>query len=51
MGNDHKRVFGILFLGWLIWGSLFSCVQLIKEQIPGTIRLYEEEVLCGGIPK
>ena len=45
MGNDHKRVFGILFLGWLIWGSLFSSVQLIKEQIPGTIRLYEEEAV------
>ena len=45
MGNDRKRVFGILFFGWLIWGSLFSSVQLIKAQIPETMRLYEEEAV------
>ena len=40
-----KRVFRILFLGWLIWGSLFCSIQLIKDQIPGTMRLYEEDAV------
>ena len=45
MNRYCKRVFGSLFLCWLIWGSLFSSVQLIKAQIPGTMRLYEEDAV------
>ena len=45
MNRYCKRVFGSLFLCWLIWSSLFGSVQFLKNQIPGTMRLYEEDAV------
>lgn len=43
-----------LFFIWILWSSLFTGYEMIKRQIPETVRLYEEEavtVLSGNQKK